>query len=101
MVVVSGASADDLTPLSAAVDLPARVPDRGLLAIMPVPPGKYIAPALRRAPECGFCGAAGDTLLLTCSRCKSMRYCSAAHQKQHWYPTVLHVVGPILVLLRI
>ena len=78
------AAADDLTLRSAASALAAGVSDHGLLAVLPMQPGTIVS-AVRRAPECGFCGVAGDTLLLTCSRCKSMCYCSAAHQKQHWY----------------
>ena len=91
------AAADDLTLRSAASALAAGVSDHGLLAVLPMQPGTIVS-AVRRAPECGFCGVAGDTLLLTCSRCKSMCYCSAAHQKQHWYPMVLHVRCSILAL---
>jgi len=35
------------------------------------------------APACGHCGATKEKLLL-CSKCKTMRYCSVDHQKQHW-----------------
>ena len=34
-------------------------------------------------PVCGFCGEAKEKLLL-CSKCKSVRYCDAGHQRQHW-----------------
>ncbi|KAH3745312.1 hypothetical protein Pelo_13314 [Pelomyxa schiedti] len=33
------------------------------------------------AHKCAVCGA---TTTLRCSRCKSVHYCSSAHQKQHW-----------------
>ena len=84
-VVVHVVAADDLTQTSAAAARPAQVTDCGLLAILPKQPGTTVPTDLCRASACGFCGLAGDTLLLTCSRCKSMCYCSAAHQKQHWY----------------
>ena len=83
-VVVHVVAADDLTQTSAAAARPAQVTDCGLLAILPKQPGTTVPTDLWRASACGFCGLAGDTLLLTCSRCKSMCYCSAAHQKQHW-----------------
>ena len=55
----------------------------GLLAILPAPPADPARPVV----GCGFCGREGDDarLLLTCSGCKWMRYCSAKHQRQHWY----------------
>jgi MYND finger/Sel1 repeat len=37
--------------------------------------------------KCARCGASAPTLsapLLRCSRCKEARYCSVAHQKEHW-----------------
>ena len=40
---------------------------------------------------CGFCGEAKEKLLL-CSKCKSMRYCHADHQRQHWSVLVAYVL---------
>jgi hypothetical protein len=46
---------------------------------LPAPPSRQAT-----APACGFCGTTTEKLLL-CSKCKVVRYCSADHQKQHWF----------------
>ena len=38
---------------------------------------------------CGFCLDAKEKLLL-CGKCKIVRYCSADHQRQHWFDNDLH-----------
>ena len=73
-----------LPPASTADHQPRGAPAHGeLLAILPAPPADPARPLV----GCGFCGREGDDarLLLTCSGCKWMRYCSAKHQRQHWY----------------
>ena len=53
-------------------------------------PATAVLPKFNKA-VCGFCGEAKEKLLL-CSRCKSVRYCHADHQRKHWSVLIAYVL---------
>jgi hypothetical protein len=72
--------------INAAQRAPNSAP--GHLALEAAANSKSSAPV---AHTCGFCGAASEKLFL-CGKCKSVRYCDANHQRQHWF-----VIGSFLL----